>query len=37
MSTRARSAFNTALDGAAFGIAVIAAGLLAWWWLMSPF
>jgi hypothetical protein len=37
MSTRARSAFNAALDGAALGLAAIAIGMLAWWWWVSPF
>jgi hypothetical protein len=35
MPTRARSAFNAALDGAALGLAFIAAGMLAsWWWML---
>jgi len=35
MSTRARSAFDAALGGAALGLAVIAAGMLAlWWWML---
>jgi hypothetical protein len=35
MSTRARSSFNAALDGAALGLAAVAAGMLAlWWWML---
>jgi hypothetical protein len=34
---RARSTFNAALEGLAFGLAAIAVGLLAWWWWLSPF
>jgi len=33
MSTRARSAFNAALDGAALGLAAFAAGMLVLWWM----
>jgi len=33
MSTRARSAFNAALDGVALGLAAVVVGILAlWWW-----
>src|SRR5262245_50055113 len=36
MPTRARSGFNTAVDGVALGLAAIAVGMLAWWWWLSP-
>ena len=35
-STRARSAFDAALSGAALGLAAIAVGMLALWWWMLP-
>jgi hypothetical protein len=33
MSTHARSAFNATIDGAALGLAAVAAGMLALWWM----
>ena len=36
MSTRAQSAFDAALSGAALGLAAIAVGMLALWWWMLP-
>jgi len=36
MSMRVRSAFDAMLDGAVLGLAAVAAGLLALWW-MFPF
>jgi hypothetical protein len=36
MFTRARSAFNAGLEGVALGLAVIAPGMPAWSWWLSP-
>jgi len=33
MSTRVRSAFDAVLDGAALGLATVAVGMLALWWM----
>ena len=35
MPSRARSGFSAAVDGAAFGLATVAFGLLVLWWLLS--
>jgi hypothetical protein len=35
MSKRAQSAFSAALDGAALGLAAVAAGMLTLWWMFA--
>jgi hypothetical protein len=36
MPSRVRSGFSAAMDGAALGVATVAAGLLILWWIL-PF
>ena len=34
MPSRVRSGFSAAMDGAALGVATVAAGLLILWWVL---